>query len=346
MELFKYRYNIYNYLFLNNLDYTLTIPNLRIKKIILYLIIALFIIIFSFQHREMNILILIFTMIMLILYYYKLFDKYKEEIWNFIYGILILVFLSFLFTNKTINSQLILFIIFLITFIYFNEKVLNKFDDIVNDKSLNQYKNYYELLNKIEINNKKILDENLKEYDKLNTYKSKYKEFNEIIKKNIKHYENLLDEDIDDFIDALIINNDILKYIDISNKYNINNTYLYIYDKALNTTYYTDIINRVYIRDIDIAKILDKDLYIYEITLDRLHEKRNNLEDIDMKYIYDDIMNQLKVKDLDILFKNYENIDNKLFEKYNQYINMYNYLILSIILLVTMILHIFFHYFV
>ena len=62
--------------------------------------------------------------------------------------------------------------------------------------------------------------------------------------------------------------------------------------------------------------------------------------------IYEEIKSGLNISNFDILFKNYDNIENKLFEKYNEYINKFNYLIVAIILLSTMILHILFHYFI
>jgi hypothetical protein len=59
--------------------------------------------------------------------------------------------------------------------------------------------------------------------------------------------------------------------------------------------------------------------------------------------LYDDVIKRLGVKDFGILLREDINIDKKLMNECNEYLNIFKYLIISIILLIAMILHIFFH---
>lgn len=356
MELYKYRYNIYNYLFLDNIRYKLTYKSLNIKKSLLYLVIALLVIIFSFQHREMNILIMIFVIIMMILYYYKLFDVYREVIWNFIYGILILIFIIFFITSKTINSQIIIFMILMITFVYINERLGERWINTINSKYLNEYREYYEIFNKIYINNIKILE--IKDIDGnneisrlLGTSESLLNDYYRIHKKildNIKFHENLLEEDMDDFINnTLIVNNDILKYIDIYDKSykEIRVKYLYVPDRKEVEKFkveYDGNRDKIEINIIKTYKIENKD--VYEIDLEELNKNRRILVGNEFySKLYDDVMKRLGIRDLNVILKEGINIDKNLLNESNEYVKMFNYLIISIIILLTMILHIFFH---
>jgi len=240
--------------------------------------------------------------------------------------------------------------------VYINERLGEKWINILNSKYLNEYREYYEIFNKIYINNIKIFE--IKDIDKsdeiinlLNISQPLFYDYYRIHKKileNIKNHENLLEQDVEDFINnKLIVNNDILKYIDIYDKSykDIKIKYLYIPDKDIEIfkREYDNNSAKVGINIITTFKIREGGNYIYEINLEELNKNKRILVENDffMK-LYDDVMKRLEIKDLNVLLKEGINMDKNLLNESNEYIKIFDYLIISIILLLTMILHIFF----
>lgn len=146
IEIYKYRYNLYNYIKNDNFMFKITNDNIEFyKNFLLFLFICIFIIILNYI--------------------------------------------------KELNFSSIFFVIIFMIYIYYIFIIQKNIDDIINNKFLNMYNDYYKLLNIIYLENKST-------------------ELDKEIKENIKYIEN---RDYDEIIENIKTNLDFLKYCDLDN---------------------------------------------------------------------------------------------------------------------------------
>ena len=148
-----------------------------------------------------------------------------------------------------------------------------------------------------------------------------YKNLYEIIKRNAKYIDDVLEEDLEDHLNIIKKENDLLKFIDIYN-YEYLQKFLIIQDKDIPS-----------IDNIIINLSSDDKM----INLEKLEEnKKDKIE------IYSKIIDVLGVKDLSF----YNTKNDKIFDELIKVLDNFNikffYLLINIILIFIIILHIFF----
>ena len=178
-----------------------------------------------------------------------------------------------------------------------------------------------------------------------------YNNLNNDIKRKIKVFENVLEEDIDDTLNLLKLENDVLKYIDIYNdKYNFLNKFLYINEN--NNEIYNKINNdyslnsNITVNGISIATILNEiDINSnksYLINLELLEKNINNSKEDYITNIYNSIRKELDIKDLSNLFKSKYYIQEAILKRLDEFNWVFIKLLIVVILLITIVSHIFF----
>ena len=178
-----------------------------------------------------------------------------------------------------------------------------------------------------------------------------YNNLNNDIKRKVKVFENVLEEDIDDTLNLLKLENDVLKYIDIYNdKYSFLNKFLYInennngiYNK-INGDYSsksTNTVNGTSIATIINEIIIDNNKS-YLINLELLEKNINNSNEDYITNIYNSIRKELDIKDLSNLFKSKYYIQEAIIKSLDEFNWVFLKLLIVIILLITIVSHIFF----
>jgi hypothetical protein len=178
-----------------------------------------------------------------------------------------------------------------------------------------------------------------------------YNNLNNDIKRKVKVFENVLEEDINDTLNLLKLENDVLKYIDIYNeKYSFLNKFLYInnhnkeiYDK-INSDYSsnsTKTVNGIAISTI-INQININQINSYLINLELLEKNINNSKEDYITNIYNSIRKELDIKDLSALFKSKYYIQEAILKSLDEFNWVFIKLLIVIILLITIVSHIFF----
>lgn len=173
---------------------------------------------------------------------------------------------------------------------------------------------------------KKLSMSNIKEYSL--SYMNVY----ENIKRKIEYIDNILIEDIEEHIHSIKKENDLLKYIDIyDKKYDFLKKFMIINQDKNEELYkifreYTDIIEQV-----NSNTIL--------INLENLEKYKKN---DDIKEIYSKFMNKLELKDLNFIENPNLNHNEKILKYIEKFDIIFNNLLILIIIIFTIILHIFF----
>lgn len=178
-----------------------------------------------------------------------------------------------------------------------------------------------------------------------------YNNLNNDIKRKVKVFENVLEEDIDDTLNLLKLENDVLKYIDIYNdKYNFLNKFLYINENnneifnKINNDYPLN--SNITVNGISIATILNEiDISSnksYLINLELLEKNINNSKEDYITNIYNSIRKELDIKDLSYLFKSKYYIQEAILKRLDEFNWVFIKLLIVIILLITIVSHIFF----
>jgi hypothetical protein len=170
--------------------------------------------------------------------------------------------------------------------------------------------------------------QNIKEYSL--SYMNVY----ENIKRKIGYIDNILKEDIEEHIHLIKKENDLLKYIDIyDKKYDFLKKFMII-NQDKNKDFY-DIFERT--TNSDIIEVINNKTKL--INLENLEKyKENN----DIKDIYSKFMNKLELKDLNFIENPNLNHNKKILKYIENFDIIFNYLLLLIIIIFTIILHIFF----
>lgn len=178
-----------------------------------------------------------------------------------------------------------------------------------------------------------------------------YNNLNNDIKRKVKVFENVLEEDIDDTLNLLKLENDVLKYIDIYNdKYNFLNKFLYINKNnneifnKINNDYSSN--SNITVNGISIATILNEiDISSnksYLINLELLEKNINNSKEDYITNIYNSIRKELDIKDLSNLFKSKYYIQEAILKRLDEFNWVFIKLLIVVILLITIVSHIFF----
>jgi len=174
-----------------------------------------------------------------------------------------------------------------------------------------------------------------------------YNNLNQILTKNILYIDNIIEDEIDEYINLLRKENDILKYIDIyDKKYEFLHNYLFI-NKKINESIFNKInhhyeINKnVSVNNITISNIIEEifinDTYLINLNIFYKNYDENNEY---MKNIYSIIKEEYNIKDFNYSFNN--NIKNELNILLNKFNISFLYLLIIIIIILTIVLHIFF----
>lgn len=169
-----------------------------------------------------------------------------------------------------------------------------------------------------------VIDEKIKE---LSIY---YKNLYEVIRRNAKYIDDVLEEDLEEHLNLIKKESDLLKYVDIYD-YEYLQKFLIFKDDNIDT------IN-------NIITNLNKDNDNYKlINLDKLEEKKNDTTDGEkIKKYYSIITDYLGVKDLKFYNKKNDKIFEELIKKLDNFNINFFYLLINIILIFMIILHIFF----
>ena len=171
-----------------------------------------------------------------------------------------------------------------------------------------------------------VIDNNIKE---LSIY---YKNLYEVIRRNAKYIDDVLEEDLEEHLNLVKKESDLLKYVDIYD-YEYLQKFLIFKDDNI------DSIN-------DIITKLNEDNYKL-INLDKLEEKKNDTTDGEkIKKYYSIITDYLGVKDLKFYNKKNDKIFEELIKKLDNFNINFFYLLINIILIFMIILHIFFYKFI
>ena len=175
---------------------------------------------------------------------------------------------------------------------------------------------------------KKLSMSNIKEYSL--SYMNVY----ENIKRKIEYIDNILKEDIEEHIHSIKKENDLLKYIDIyDKKYDFLKKFMII-NEDKNKDYY-DIFKEY--QDINIIEAINSKTKL--INLENLEKYKKN---DDIKEFYSKFMNKLELKDLNFIENPNLNHNEKILKYIENFDIIFNYLLLLIIIIFTIILHIFF----
>lgn len=381
MELFKLRYNLYKYLIKENFKFDEFFKNLLVLKNLSYIIIIFFILIFIIGFEYLNYFI-IFFIIILILYIYNveiILLKLEQIKTNKNFQI---YYNYYIFFNKLFNinidniNQIDGFVnlkqgdqdgkiyITNIELIYSGVgytpnkeyKIRKKGidTDIAKVKSLSDGRisdKIYDLTSDIEYNPisdnliiydndidiKPISNATFKVYYSKIISKSNIREYslsfmniyNNIIR-NIGYTENILKEDIKEHINILKKENDLLKYIDV---YDIKYDFLkknIIINKIKNEK----IFNFLIAID-DIIHIINEDTFL--INLEELEKYKN-----ENKKIYSKFITEFELKDLTLISNHNINLDKNILKLLEDFDTSFNYLIIILIIIFTIILHIFY----
>ncbi len=173
-----------------------------------------------------------------------------------------------------------------------------------------------------------LIMSNIKEYSL--SYMNVY----ENIKRNIGFIDNILKEDIDEHINLIKKENDLLKYIDVyDNKYDFLKKFI-ILNEDKNENLFKIFGNNT-ISDF-IERMNDKTILINLQNLEKY--KDNN----DIKNKYSKFVNELELKDLNILEIPNLNHNEKILKTIANFDIIFYYLLIIIIIIFTIILHIFF----
>ena len=170
---------------------------------------------------------------------------------------------------------------------------------------------------------------NIKEYSLsyMNVYNN--------IKRKIENYDNILKEDIEEHIELIKRENDLLKYIDIyDNKYDFLKKFIII-NKDKNEEYYNIFGDNAAIQPI-IDIVNNKTILIDLVNLEKYKEN------YDIKDKYSKFMNKLEIKDLNFIENSNLNHNEKILKSIANFDIIFNYLLIIIIIIFTIILHIFF----
>ncbi len=178
-----------------------------------------------------------------------------------------------------------------------------------------------------------------------------YNNLNNDIRRKVKVFENVLEEDIDDTLNLLKLENDVLKYIDIYNdKYSFLNKFLYINENnneifnKINNDYSSN--SNITVNGISIPIILNQIVIntkkSYLINLELLEKNINNSKEDYITNIYNSIRKELDIKDLSNLFKSKYYIQEAIIKSLDEFNWVFLKLLIVIILLITIVSHIFF----
>ena len=165
-------------------------------------------------------------------------------------------------------------------------------------------------------------------------YSLSYMNVYENIKRKIEYIDNILKEDIEEHIHSIKKENDLLKYIDIyDKKYDFLKKFMII-NEDKNKDYY-DIFKEY--QDINIIEAINSKTKL--INLENLEKYKKN---DDIKEFYSKFMNKLELKDLNFIENPNLNHNEKILKYIENFDIIFNYLLLLIIIIFTIILHIFF----
>jgi hypothetical protein len=165
-------------------------------------------------------------------------------------------------------------------------------------------------------------------------YSLSYMNVYENIKRKIEYIDNILKEDIEEHIHSIKKENDLLKYIDIyDKKYDFLKKFMII-NEDKNKDYY-DIFKEY--QDINIIEAINSKTKL--INLENLEKYKKN---DDIKEFYSKFMNKLELKDLNFIENPNLNHNEKILKYIEKFDIIFNYLLLLIIIIFTIILHIFF----
>jgi hypothetical protein len=376
MELFKLRYNLYKYLIKNDFNFKNTIEILNIFKNLIYITIIFFILIFLIGFEYINFFI-IFFIIILIIFIYNIelilnkleeikTNKFFQNYYNY-YNTLNKIFIinydninniddiikSADFHSTITNIELIsggagytANTEYTITYnglrsatakvkslsdgsLSGNIYDLDGGSDITEDieptiRSTSLVPPSQPAKFKVSITNNLTML-NIKEYSI--SYKNVY---NKIIR-NIEYIENILKEDIEEHINLIKKENDLLKYIDVyDKKYEFLKKFLII-----NEDKNEKIFKIIKEENQDIIEEINNNTYL--INLENFEKYKDNY-----KEIYSKIMNELELKDLKFLENPNLNHNEKIIRSIANFDKIFNYLLIIIIIIFTIILHIFY----
>ena len=165
-------------------------------------------------------------------------------------------------------------------------------------------------------------------------YSLSYMNVYENIKRKIGFIDNVLKEDIEEHINLIKKENDLLKYIDVyDKKYNFLKKFIILNEDK------NEILFKIFgnnpIQDF-IEIMNDKTILI---NLENLEKYKDNY---DIKEKYSKFMNKLELKDLKFLENPNLNHNEKILKSIANFDIIFNYLLIIIIIIFTIILHIFF----
>jgi len=165
-------------------------------------------------------------------------------------------------------------------------------------------------------------------------YSLSYMNVYENIKRKIGFIDNVLKEDIEEHINLIKKENDLLKYIDVyDKKYNFLKKFIILNEEK------NEILFKIFgnnpIQDF-IEIMNDKTILI---NLENLEKYKDNY---DIKEKYSKFMNKLELKDLKFLENPNLNHNEKILKSIANFDIIFNYLLIIIIIIFTIILHIFF----
>jgi len=274
------------------------------------------------------------------LYNYIIKDNFdyiniKEYIFLWKNGLIMLfIFLLLIFLYKFNEIKFMGFMIILvfILFIYYIYFELGYYiDDIQNNKYLMEYGDYYNLCNII-YNEASEISEN--DYTTIESSKTKvlaylreYREIQEIIKRNMKYEDNKNNNEIaNEYYNIIKKNNDLLKYVNIYSDIDKCKKYLFIKE------------NKDFAMNDDSKEvIIINGINYYLIDLEELNKtEKNFLKYINNKY-------ETNYKNFNILFEKFDlrkhKKINKIIDDFN---NKYMIMIIIVIMVITIICHIFY----
>jgi hypothetical protein len=168
---------------------------------------------------------------------------------------------------------------------------------------------------------------NIKEYSiaYMNIYRN--------IIRNVGYIDDVLKEDMNEHINLIKKENDLLKFIDIyDKKYEFLKNFLII-NKDKNESFFNIFYEKTLTSGI-LEQINNK---TYLINLIEFEKYKDN-----HKEIYSKLMNELELKDLSFLENLNLNHNEKIIKSINNFDIIFNYLLFMIIIIFTIIFHIFF----
>lgn len=247
------------------------------------------------------------------------------------------------------------------TYTYYIKLNTNELSDknmLINFKSINDLIN--DLIDKLNSKKTNNFINQMKQYTELIEYLQTYMNVIQRIKRNIKYNENKTNEEINDkFYNNLVINNDVLKYIDIYNdpdiqylkdfmfikfdSFNIDNNYnnfFKIYENNKTKRILLNNNTEELVSNLILKKVNNTEIY-YFININKL----NNLLYPDkypfMKELITYLNNKYKLnyENLNILYKS-QNINQN--TEFLKIVNNFNYLYIKVIIIIIIIIAIIF----